>query len=808
MRYSKLITVSSILIALLLFALVGCDKRSFEPDNFEIKSLTAPETLHAGLQATIEAKVVNKNDVPAVQQTVTFKSDYGNIGAQAVTDEFGLARTTFYHNVADTLTATIEASIDKSSKTAEVLVIPFVGEYAITSLTAEPDTIYADNNITFSTIKATVVDGEGFPVIEETVNFKTNLGNVISRVNTDNMGVATSTFWDSGSIGTATITAQIASASKTVNVEVVETPAVETVEVLSDIEDLALETDMTLRALAINALGDPVSDGTIITFTADQGFFPENSYGPTTNGQASVFFNTHTTAGPLTVTARVGDVVGTKEGNIKPGLPASVSVTPQIQDDNGAWVNMPPSGIPVNYPDPVRVRARVIDLFNNVVPNTSIQFETDMGGIGNYATTDEEGIAYANYFPGNSAGTAQITASTIQVGEDGESIVGIALITIYSDEVNSIIFSVQEEMFLDVIGVGGTTSRSLEVQLRDFGGNLVSGQHMVLYEIVNADPPAGVNINNSGLSDEVQANDGIARASINSGTGSGAVTVKASLVENPDINSTKPNIVIRSGPAHTVTPTISGFDDGENIGGGRWRIEAGAWVKDIHNNPVIDGTAVWFSLGDTPVPPGDCYVDGGGYTGNSTPSYEDGTPGFAGTFLYYHGRNTFDQITLVAQSGDVTGSDLVTLPLQEPQMELQPTQQHIDYDDNSPANANTDVEFHVSIIDGQGNNITGANFLVTATHGQFRYFAWYDDQGNPINDPSWTHPNPYYIKSYNGMAKGTLRTWIWECPAPNMENPITEREVLITAFLQGTNTSAQGSFIIRRYFGTIPMSVK
>ncbi|MBW6515490.1 MAG: Ig-like domain-containing protein [Candidatus Cloacimonetes bacterium] len=684
-----------------------------------------------------------------------------------------------------------------------ILMMTFVGcdnrvfdsdKYRITSIIANPTVIYSDNNITYSTIRARVLDKEDFPVEDQTVRFRSDLGQLIATVKTNEMGIATTTFWDNGDLGLATIEAFIGTISKSVLVDIVETPEVETVEIQNDLTDLALEIQMTIRAEVINTLGEPVADGTMITFSATKGIFPESSIAETTDGIASVQYNTGTSAGLLTITARLGDKVGTKTGNINPGFPASISLMTQMVDEFGDWINVSPEGIPVNFPRPVRIRATVKDMYNNMNPGTPLEFETTLGGIQGSSITDENGVAYVNFFPGQSAGTAQITARTVQAGEGGDPITGITLLNIYSDAVHSISFEIAEEIFLDVIGVGGVESRSLRVELRDYGGNLVSGQHWVKYEIIGSNPPTGVNINNVGLSDEVQANDGVAVAAINSGTGSGTVKVKVSLVENPDINATKANIVIRSGPPSSVIPTIGDFDTGVSMGGGIWQIEAGAVVKDQYNNPVINGTAVWFSLADVPQPPPNCYIDGSGYTGNSTPSNDDGTPGYAGTFLYYHGANTFDQVKIIAESGEVIGELLATLPINQPRMEMVITPGYHEYFNNDPLSATQDGHIIVSLQDGQGNPVTGGNITMTSTHCIFEYYDWLDPYNNPINDETY----PHIIKTYAGEANGTIRSRIWECPEP-IDDYVTTVDVQVTARLLGTNTITQGSFTIRRY---------
>ena len=87
----------------------------------------------------------------------------------------------------------------------------------ITKILAEPDTIYCDNNITFSQISVTVKDGEGFALPGKIVNFRANIGRILRSVPTDSSGVATTTFWDDGEQGLAEIMAVVQNISESTN---------------------------------------------------------------------------------------------------------------------------------------------------------------------------------------------------------------------------------------------------------------------------------------------------------------------------------------------------------------------------------------------------------------------------------------------------------------------------------------------------------------------------------------------------------------------------------------------------------------
>ena len=96
--------------------------------------------------------------------------------------------------------------------------------YYIFSLTAVPDTIYADLNITSSEITAVVHDQHDNLVEGETVHFECDLGHILFNIPTDEFGEAVTTFWDNGEEGLATITATVDNSSKSVEVMILEVP--------------------------------------------------------------------------------------------------------------------------------------------------------------------------------------------------------------------------------------------------------------------------------------------------------------------------------------------------------------------------------------------------------------------------------------------------------------------------------------------------------------------------------------------------------------------------------------------------------
>jgi len=196
-------------------------------------------------------------------------------------------------------------------------------ERIITRITASPDTIYADNNITFSTISVTVKNGEGFAATNQVVQFKTDLGRILTNVPTDSTGVAESTFWDDGDVGLATIYAIVRNYSTTatdsvisadtvqVNVAIIDVPAIDHVTLefptpaSIGAQPLTVMQSISIKARATNILGNDVPNNTLISFATTRGSFIDsegNVLGDsvvikTVNGRASVTLHAGTIAG-------------------------------------------------------------------------------------------------------------------------------------------------------------------------------------------------------------------------------------------------------------------------------------------------------------------------------------------------------------------------------------------------------------------------------------------------------------------------------------------------------------------------------
>jgi len=119
-----------------------------------------------------------------------------------------------------------------------LLGLSLLAEENLVWIEAVPDTIYADNNITYSTVSVKVEDENEQPVVGVQINFSSTIGNMIYHVQTNDDGIAESHLWDSGEVGTAYINAsrggQVLSTTVTI-LPVVDSPETTIPDLINDI---------------------------------------------------------------------------------------------------------------------------------------------------------------------------------------------------------------------------------------------------------------------------------------------------------------------------------------------------------------------------------------------------------------------------------------------------------------------------------------------------------------------------------------------------------------------------------------------
>ncbi len=706
----------------------------------------------------------------------------------------------------------------------------------ITKISASPDTIYADNNITYSDVSVTVKNGEGFGVPSQIVNFRTDRGRILAAVSTDSSGVATTTFWDDGENGLATITAVVRNYSDTdtnvlaaadtaeVQVYIDEVPQVEcvTLNFLSQANPYPMNVMQTteINAMAMNVLGNPVPDNTLITFSCTMGRFVDDAgnvlgvsmVGKTINGRAYMKYNAGAVATTTPgvdnafVTATIGNVSSTREVLIRPGSPFTIGLQSFVEVD-GELIEADTSF--VASPNHIFMRATLNDPHGNPCQIKPVRFETDLGTFVNTTqsvtiNTDTMGEAQVRFTPGLTAG-----AATIKAFANNDTLQTQLIFNVTSDDIHSISFTQENQIELDVANTGGDESAILRVKLKDINGNLIDSPQDVYFRIMNTTPPEGANLNNYPVGDSVLvvSTGGEAQISVNSGTQSGILIIRASCTSGSGrwVRATKANILIQAGPPAEVIPSIGLFNTGENMGGGLWRVIAQAVVKDVYGNSVGNNTSVFFELINNIT---NCQIGANAYTGNVSVD-EDSLAGVAFTTITYSGIYTYDWITIRASTGAMQGEGVdgyatVQLPLNDPRFEIQAVPASLIFGDTAPDWKSADI--YAVLTDGQGAPVGNASIMLLCTKGQFVSIPGFNN--NYPADPNWkiiTDDGSYGTGEYAGWAWGQIRYHRLECPAgdPMTQTPGQTSGIIIGRIL-GTNVTAETNVALYRYWTPNP----
>lgn len=313
------------------------------------------------------------------------------------------------------------------------------------------------------------------------------------------------------------------------------------------------------------------------------------------NGIARVVFRAGTVAGPITLRATAGDASQTLYLGVSAGPPTGAF-----------WMPTPPTiGFGGKIEEEIGVR--VHDLHHNPVPDgTVVVFGANTGlirgdgGLGSEETVG--GLAECDYFA-PAAGPDLPPTVMLFAEVDGEGGTAVACTT-YIDlplidptDQPGPISTIQLQAGLseiEVYGTGGAEQCLLTATCFDEQNRLVGSDRAVTFEIT-AGPGGGEELLDAGwgpltvLTDEAST----ATVALISGTKSGTVQVQASAESTGASRSAM--VAITAGPPAYVSVGV----DPQNIRG--WDVVGEtatvlAIVSDQYNNPVRDGTAVYFTV--------------------------------------------------------------------------------------------------------------------------------------------------------------------------------------------------------------------
>ncbi|MGH8014943.1 MAG: hypothetical protein ACREBV_01990, partial [Candidatus Zixiibacteriota bacterium] len=199
------------------------------------------------------------------------------------------------------------------------------------------------------------------------------------------------------------------------------------------------------------------------------------------------------------------------------------------------------------------------------------------------------GVASTNYISGSSALNVYIRAT---VNDSGITGFGETTLQLSPDATVSSIYLNSDQVHLSVQSTGGNETGYIHATCYDSKGNRIPEGIPVTFIIMDG-PGGGEELENVGYGpySTITNNQGIASASIHSGTVSGTVRIRAT---SGTVLSNTTQVLISAGPpAYIVVGAAEcNVPYWNNVGE---FVDVVAVVSDIYLNPVNDSTVVYFS---------------------------------------------------------------------------------------------------------------------------------------------------------------------------------------------------------------------
>jgi hypothetical protein len=813
----------SLLIAVML--MTGCDERN--QSNYEIASVTVnPDNLLADSISTtysqVTVLVANEEDEPGAGIAVYFETDIGYMWEKEFTNDEGLIIARFYDDgitgVAHIYTY-IEGEYDNGvHKSIDIYPYP---SYSIHSLTAAPDEIYADEGVTHSIIEIYVKDQDGISAPEKEVNLSCDLGIITSPVITNSAGYAEAIFSDIGQIGVASITASIGISDSTVNVIVSPTLPVLDVSLELEVSQTTVDEVVQITAEAINQEG-LVPDGSVICFSTEMGNFQPGEQDTqnlgnyitltTSNGIANAWLYTGTIPDNNLIEVESDEQADSAILSITAGEPAIMTLS--IVDESGIQTDM----IAAGSEESLLIEAAIYDAFGNPASeDTAVFFTSTMGTVENPVYPNINGVAISSFSPGPQVGVAGLTVISGAIQQFNQ-------IHIIASEMDHIFFQDEEPV---TVMAGSNVPVIITVNLLDAFDNPVLTPMEVWFKF--SDRPEGnieqgSNLNQSvyNLTDStstISAN-GTASVAVYAGISSGVISIYAWCRPQPYqmVSAVDEAVVVEAGIPYEIQLSIGEINSGVNLGDCTWKIQFSALITDAWNNPVENGTAVYFTLSPVEeyVSINSAMVEVGNENLNG-----DQTAGTAFSTLVFDGNYTNEIITINADVGNVTESADFALPLQFGEINLLCVPTHIDWHEGNNEEDILYTQCRINVRDGQYNPINNQRIVFTTSIGfptdegengihptpadifndpQFAYLMDIYDFSS-INEELPQDNSDGYTGPYDG-ALGRLYKDVgffkYECPPP-IPVPPGMAPGSITATIFGTTTSVQQNIVLNRY---------
>jgi hypothetical protein len=296
----------------------------------------------------------------------------------------------------------------------------------------------------------------------------------------------------------------------------------------------------------------------------------------------------------------------------------------KTEDATTVTVGASTTSLDIGFPERfTTISATVRDADGELLRNATVQFSTSLGSFsatevvtrttaetGRGGSNDAgNGVAAVRLYPGQSAGTATVTAYVN--GVQTTTTVTIAGTAPEPERpVPASISIAASERAIYVAGVGQMESSTITVRLLTSTGGAAqdapAGVNNVRVsfttqpnggELLLGTQASGQLVQNT-KSLDVATSNGVATLTLNSGQLPGVIELKAEALDNtgasynPVIQTTASALSIASGPAHSIVFSYPVAASIQNMNNGTYRLEGGLLVTDRYGNPVADGTVI------------------------------------------------------------------------------------------------------------------------------------------------------------------------------------------------------------------------
>ena len=620
------------------------------------------------------------SNIAVSDAAIQFGTTAGAIPNQAVTNNQGIASVSLTSGTTPGTTAQVSASYGQKIILSEN--VAFVSEVQggdeLKELSVEAGDWLA-NGFDQVEVQALVEDGQGSPAQGVEVAFTSTIGTISASAVTNAQGIAqavlTAPFSSSDVSGTVTAEA----GTQNITSSQISFAGIE--YSLSASPDSILadgKSTSTIRFTLKKTQSHVAVPGAVIEFGTDAGTIPNQAV-TNSQGVAQVELTSSTTSGDLaTVTASYGPDVNENAYVRFTSEAPSTNLLKSIAVQSGSYL--------ANGLDVLTVSAIVHDDAGVPVLGEAVEFSVSSGTITSQGVTDESGLATA-VWTAPASRTTQVETATAHLGAQTKE----------SEAVSFAGITPTITAVPDTIIANGTSVSTIKVTVKRTDNNVAVSGAPIVFSTDYGTIPNQAATNSQGVA-EVELTSSISphTATVTGRYGPDAVLQESIPVRFRQSTPTYLNV--------SVTPPVIPAD-------GNSKAVIKASVSDEDHNPVPDGTAVSFRLGDN---------------GTGTLETRKETDGGVASSNLISGVNP-DTVKVFISVGSLRDSVKVVYQVGNADKVLVSTEK-----DTIKADGQETSRITAEVMDAQGNPVPGATVSFTATVGSITPSAKTNDQGTAV----------------------------------------------------------------------------